>query len=401
MDNIGGTQAAGTSRGGDARPSLPSDRLSLRVAGVDPERGFGGGETQVLGLSLELDRAGHRAEVVCDPDGELWRRAQAAGLVCRPLKIRNSIDVAAGFRLRNLITRRRYDVVHFHTSRAHALAPYTQGLDITRVVTRRMDYPPNRIFGPYLYNRAVEGVIAISEGVAEALAESAVARQNLHVISSGVDCADFSPPTNAERAEARARLGLDRADIAVGAVGALTARKGHRYMIDALAIARRTTASPLRGFIAGDGDLASELAAHAREADAESPVLMLGQLADPRNLLRALDIFVMPSLKEGLGVAALEAMACGIPVIASDVGGLREVVEESVSGRLIAPENVRALAEAVADLAREPSARASMGAAARQRAIDKFGMAAMAARTVDFYMALRAKRGVSHERRTD
>ncbi|MGH7836732.1 MAG: glycosyltransferase family 4 protein, partial [Candidatus Binataceae bacterium] len=87
----------------------------LRVAGVDPERGFSGGETQVLGLTLELRRRGHRAEILCDPDGELWRRACAEGLVCHPLRVRNSVDVAAGMRLRTLLAREAYDVVHFHT----------------------------------------------------------------------------------------------------------------------------------------------------------------------------------------------------------------------------------------------------------------------------------------------
>ena len=66
---------------------------ALSVAGVDPERNFAGGETQVLGLTLELRAMGHRAELLCDPAGELWRRAQAAGIVCHPMPIRNALDL--------------------------------------------------------------------------------------------------------------------------------------------------------------------------------------------------------------------------------------------------------------------------------------------------------------------
>src|SRR5437868_13581702 len=89
----------------------------LSIAGLDPERNFAGGETQVLGLTLELRAMGHRAELLCDPAGELWRRAHAAGLVCHPMLIRNALDAAAAAALRRRLREACYDVVHFHTSR--------------------------------------------------------------------------------------------------------------------------------------------------------------------------------------------------------------------------------------------------------------------------------------------
>ncbi len=142
----------------------------LSVAGVDPERNFAGGETQVLGLALELRAMGHRAELLCDPAGELWRRAQTAGVVCHPLPIRNALDLVAAAALRRQLRRGRYDVVHFHTSRAHAMAPWVRGLTRAAVVTRRMDYVPNRLFAPWLYGRhTVDGVAAISAAVADGL----------------------------------------------------------------------------------------------------------------------------------------------------------------------------------------------------------------------------------------
>src|SRR5437763_17149489 len=109
---------------------------SLRIAGVDPELKFAGGESQVLGLTLELLACGHQAELICDPDGALRARAEAAGVRCHPLRVRNHIDVAAGFRLRALLQREAFDVVHFHTSRALALAPYAHASGATLVVTR-------------------------------------------------------------------------------------------------------------------------------------------------------------------------------------------------------------------------------------------------------------------------
>ncbi len=291
----------------------------LRIVGIDPERNFGGGETQVMGLTRELLRMGHRAELVCDPKGELWKQACAEQMTCHPLRVRNSIDLWAGLRLRAILSRGSYDVVHFHTARAHSLAPFTRKAARIQVVTRRMDYPPNRYFAPYLYNRAVDRVIAISAGVAEAVTRGGAARDRLRIVPSGVDCARFAPPSVEQRAQARARLGLDVSDVAIGAIGALVPRKGHRVLLDAMTLAgQMNNADAARGgrircLIAGAGPLAAELAGVARELGGQRRVTMLGALDDPRTLLWALDLFAMPSLNEGLGIAVLEAMACGYP----------------------------------------------------------------------------------------
>src|SRR5208337_163579 len=229
---------------------------ALSVVGVDPELGFAGGETQVLGLTTALGRGGHRAELICDPAGRLWERAAAAGIRCHPIRIRNAIDLAAGVRLRAILKRERYDVVHFHTSRAHSIAPFARGFGSTLVVTRRMDYRPNRVFAPYLYNRAVDGVIAISGGVADSLAAAGVDRQRTTVVPSGVDCERFRPPTPEDRAAARGALGISKGVFVISAVGALEPRKGHRYLIEAIGLLAATVASlKVKCLIAGHGSI--------------------------------------------------------------------------------------------------------------------------------------------------
>ncbi len=362
----------------------------LSIAGVDPERKFAGGETQVLGLTLELRAMGHRAELLCDPAGELWRRAQAAGVVCRPLPIRNALDFAAAVALRRRLRDGRYDVVHFHTSRAHAMAPWVRGLTRAAVVTRRMDYVPNRLFAPWLYGRrAVDGVAAISAAVADALARATGARERITVIPSGVDCAHFRPPSADERARARAALGLGDADFAVGAVGVLEPRKGHRYLVEAMALLGRGAAPQRRvvAIIAGGGSLRDPLAAEIRRLGLSDTVRMLGRVDDARAILWALDVFAMPSLREGLGVALLEAMGCGLPAVASRVGGIVDTVDDGRTGMLVAPCDARALADALAHLSAEAAARIAMGAAARAMAGERFSMASMARRTVELYRA--------------
>jgi glycosyltransferase involved in cell wall biosynthesis len=372
------------SREAPVRDAPDGASAPLEILGVDPEIDFAGGESQVLGLTLELIRAGHRAELACDPRGELWRRADDAGVTCHPLAIRNALDFGAGLRLRSLLHRRRFDVVHFHTARAHSLAPFARGLAGALIVTRRMDYRPNRLFASYLYNRAVDGVAAISSGVADALTRAGVASERIVLIPSGVDCERFGPPSPSERDEARDALGLGAGDIAIGTVGALEPRKGHRYLLQAIAELARSRAG-IRCFIAGDGSARPALQADIRRLGLEPAAHLMGRMHDPRTLLWALDIFALPSLKEGLGVALLEAMACGLAVVGSNVGGIADAIEDRRSGILVAAGNSSDLAVALGTLAENRDLRAAFGAAARKRVEERFGMAAMARQTLSLY----------------
>ena len=356
---------------------------ALSIVGVDPELGFGGGETQVLGLTLALAAGGHRAELICDPAGRLWERAIAAGIKCHPIRIRNAIDLAAGVKLRAILKRERYDVVHFHTSRAHSMAPLARGFGSTLVVTRRMDYRPNRVFAPYLYNRAVDGVVAISGGVADSLAAAGVERQRITVVHSGVDCDRFRAPTSQERADARGALKIADTEFVISAVGALEQRKGHRYLI--AAIGAIAASGKFRCFIVGQGLIGRVLQDEIAVIRSLDRIKLLGRVDDVRELLWASDAFAMPSLKEGLGVAALEAMASALPVIASDVGGLREVVEDGRTGIIVPPANPEKIASAIKRLAESPELRTQMSAAARARVVENYSMEQMAARTLALY----------------
>lgn len=363
----------------------PEHAPALSVVGIDPEPGFGGGESQVLALTLALAKGGHRAELICDRAGRLWERAVAAGIKCHPLRIRNAVDLAAGIRLRAILKRERYDVVHFHTSRAHSMAPFARGFARALVVTRRMDYRPNRVFAPYLYNRAVDGVIAISGGVADSLTSAGVDRSRIRIVHSGVDCDRFRPPTPDERAAARAALKISDGEFVVSAVGALEQRKGHRYLIAAMGtLAARGN---FKCLIAGQGSIGTVLQHEIAILRRTDRMKLLGRVEDTRELLWASDVLAMPSLKEGLGVAALEAMAAGLAVIASDVGGLRDAVEHDRTGIVVPPANPEAIASAIEWLAKSDDLRARMGAAARARAVEKYSTDKMAAQTLAVYRA--------------
>lgn len=360
---------------------------ALRIVGVDPELAFAGGESQVLGLTLELIRQGSCAELLCDPDGELWNRAQAQGVRCFPLRIRNALDIGAGVRLRRFLRLRHYDVVHFHTARAHALAPWVRGCGGAMIVTRRMDYRPNRFFARWLFHHAVDRVVAISSGVAEAMKSSGVARARIKIIPSGVDTVRFRPPSAHEREQARAAWRIEPPQIAIGAVGWLTERKGHRYLIDAISRLSGLVSRPIRCVIAGAGPLAEKLKAQSAALGLENRVTVAGPVLDPLALLWALDVFALPSLREGLGVALLEAMACGLACVASRTGGIVDAIEDGRSGLLVNSANPQELAGQLARLIADAQLRSQIGAQARLRAVDRFSLKVMAQSTMELYRA--------------
>ncbi|HEY2663825.1 MAG TPA: glycosyltransferase family 4 protein [Candidatus Binataceae bacterium] len=364
-----------------------NQKPALRIVGVDPELAFAGGESQVLGLTRELIRQGACADLLCDPDGELWDRAQAAGVRCFPMRIRNALDIAAGIRLRRFLRATPYDVVHFHTARAHALAPWARRCGPATIVTRRMDYRPNRLFAPWLFHRAVDRVVAISSAVAEAMVGSGVDRARIKIIPSGVDTDRFRPPSDGEREKARAAWGIGPQSIAIGAVGQLTERKGHRHLIEAIYELRDSLSHPIRCVIAGAGPLADNLKAQSAALGLENVVTIAGPMLDPLALFWALDVFAMPSLREGLGVALLEAMACGLACVASRSGGIAEAIEDGRSGLLAQPASAPELAGQLRRLINEPQVRSQIGAQARMRAVNRFSLKAMAQSIMELYRA--------------
>ncbi len=363
---------------------MPPAEAPLAILHVDPERGLGGGEAQVLGLMRHLAGAGDRQVVAADPDGMLAGAAAALGIRVTPLRIRNHVDVPAGRRLARLLASERYDIVHFHTARAHAMSAFLGRPNTRRVVTRRMDYRPRGgWYARWLYEQGADAVVAISDGVRAALVASGVRPERITVVPSGVDVERFVV-ADARRTVERAHLGLGDGEFVLAIVGALEGRKGHATLFEALARVREPR---VRLLCAGTGSLADALAARRDATGLAERVRFLGHVADVPGLLAAVDAVVMPSRYEGLGVAALEAMAAARPVIATRAGGLPEVVGDD-AGLLVDVDDVDGLTAAIVRLATNPQTAHALGAAGRARVASRFTLAAMAQGTRDVYRRL-------------
>jgi glycosyltransferase involved in cell wall biosynthesis len=248
-----------------------------------------------------------------------------------------------------------------------------------------MDYPEaNNWYTRYLYNQKVDGVIAISRKIVELLVQAGVDPEKIRLIYSGIDLRRFEP--------AASDCGVQNEEIVVGMAAVLEERKGHRFLLEA---ARQLKAQGCRiqYYLAGEGSLRKSLEEMSSRLGLKENVRFLGFVADMPAFLSKVDIFVLPSLFEGLGVSVLEAMAAGKPVIASRVGGLAELVIDAVTGFLVGPGDIEGLAGAILKLEGDRAMIGEMGRKGRERVRENFTMEQMARQNEEYYYDLLGRTG--------
>jgi glycosyltransferase involved in cell wall biosynthesis len=300
----------------------------------------------------------------------LAKELESAGISVTPLEktVGPSLRVLAG--LRSSIAKLRPDIVHTHNSTAHY---YTAGASVglpkvTLVNTRhgmgcRRDDRRETLF--QLAARRTKAVVAVCEqSRARFVNDGLIAASLARVVPNGIAVDRFEPAGDAERARAKRELGLAPASLTIGTVGRLNWAKDHALLIDSFALMRRSIPDASL-VIAGGGELYHDLSGRVQALGLSDCVVMTGDRQDVPLLIRAFDVFAMSSRTEGYSIALLEAAAAGLPMVATDVGGNREIVRHNVSGLLVPHGDARSLADALALLAANKTLRDRMGCAAR------------------------------------
>lgn len=282
---------------------------------------------------------------------------------------------------------RDYDLVHAHGLRGAWIAgPAARRARVPFLFTAHNLAPAPSALVRALFGWALKGhsaAIAVSAAVAASL--SAYAIDRVQVIPGGIDADGLRAGADASRA--RAAFGIPEGAPLVAGAGRLAPEKGFATLIEASPrIAREGGAIVV---IAGDGPLRERLDDLARSRGGAAR--LAGRMDRPGDLLAAADVVAAPSLQEGLGLVPIEAMALGKPVVASDVGGLAEVVEHGVTGLLTPPGDPGALADAVLSLLRDAAMREAMGEAGRRRVLERFTLSRMCDATGALYRAVLAR----------
>ncbi len=378
-----------------------TDGRPLRVATVITRLDGGAGQHALRGARV-LDPAEFTMTIITGSGGPLLAEAVAAGLevVVEPslrAPVAPASDLRALTRLSTLLRRRQFDVVHTHCAKAGALGRLAaHRARVPRLVHTYHGFPFHEFQGAarrqgYIQierrlGRITDVALCVGTGVAvEAVRRRLIAPERVRTIGVVADGADQAaarpPPAAARRRRARAELGLPADATVVGAVGRLTYQKAPD---DFLAALRALGRPGVTGVWVGDGELAGQVAARAARLPG-SQVLLAGQRSNVPDLLPAFDVFALPSRYEGLPTVVVEAMVCGIPVVATAVNAVGDVVIPGETGLLVPPGRPELLAEAVGFLLDTPAAAARMAATARDRLGTRFGENALRGALVAAY----------------
>jgi len=361
----------------------------VRILQVSSARAFGGGERHVADLARGLAARGHEVYAALAPGSPLRGELDAlppANVLTLPL--RNALDLGSAVRLARFTREHRIDVVHAHVARDYTLAAFAarRAPRSRLVVTRHVLFPLGRVHR-YALSR-VARVVAVSHAVARALgAQGLFPAEKIRVVPNAVDLERFE----AARAEfERGREVGTRARLRVGLVGELSEVKGQDVFLRAAALVLPRFGGAAEFVVVGadtsrEGRHRARLEALAAELRLGDGVRLSGEWEDTADVLPSFDLFVSASRSEAFGIAMVEAMACGVPVVATATEGAREIVEHGVDGLLVPVGDAGALAEAITSLLADDARRKLFGARARESARARFGLASMIEATERVY----------------
>jgi glycosyltransferase involved in cell wall biosynthesis len=302
--------------------------------------------------------------------------------------MRGEADFWAATRLALILKRKKCQLIHYHDAHAVMLGALASRIAKVplRVLTRRVDFPLNEnLVSRWKYQKNIDAFIAVSTGVQDVLVKGGIERRKIYVVPDGID---FTPyEENKERGALRVELNFSPDDYVVGIVAHLADHKGHKYLIEAIRLLKEKLPQ-VRLIIVGEGPLKLELSRQVKDFHLEDVVFFLGFREDIPRILASLDLFVLSSHLEGLGSSLLEAMASRLPVVATRVGGIPDVVIHQETGLLVPPKNPPALAEAILDMYTHRERARQMGQKGYEVVHRKFSAEAMASRVIDVYQRL-------------
>ncbi|MFC1573000.1 glycosyltransferase family 4 protein [Candidatus Eisenbacteria bacterium] len=365
----------------------------MRTLHVDSGKIWRGGQRQCCLLGSRLAAWGHETHLVCRSESPLWNRCEATGIALHPLRAIGEVDLWAAYVFARLLRGVQPQIVAAHD--AHALSIVAlgrslagrQGRTVQIVYHRRVDVPlGGGFFSRWKVNQA-DLFICVSRRIAEIVTQSGVAPEKVCVVHSGTRGID---PSRRERGDLLRELGIKPSASVLGTIGGLIPHKGHAVLLEALARLSHAVGD-VHLLIIGDGQLRGSLVTQAMRLEIDNRVHFLGERSDLGVLFSAMDLFVHPSLTEGLGSSILDAFSAGIPVVASRTGGIPEAVIDGETGLLAEPGDAGDLSEVIGRALEDRAAGSARACRAKQLFEEHFTHESMAKKTLACYSRLVGK----------
>jgi glycosyltransferase involved in cell wall biosynthesis len=374
----------------------------LRILQLSSASTLGGGERHFADLSHALAARGHDVYAALRPDSPLRERLSLPDANVVALPLRNALDVASASRLAAFARENEIEIIHAHVARDYPLAAHAARLakGTRLVLTRHVPFALNSLHRLALAN--VSRVIAVSAGVARKLREQGIfSPDKIRVVPNGVDFDHYDRALEGFEREKYRRTLSTSARLLVGTVGELSEAKGQEDFVRAAASVVRRAGSAQGGatgvefLIVGEDNSEDQRARRRLERIIEEESLrgrvhFRGYAPDLPRLLAALDVYVSASRAEAFGLATVEAMICGAPVVATATDGSREIVEDGRTGRLVPVGNVEALAAALAELLKDARERERFSTNALHSVTERFSLKRMVDETERIYRSVLA-----------
>jgi len=349
---------------------------------------IGGITSYVLTLAAGLKKRGHNV-YIASSGGELVPKFIAEGIVYLPIPIKTKSEISykilvSRLKLLKIIREKNIDIIHANTRVTQVLSFLIQRAQGKPYVSTCHGFFKKRLFRK-IFPCWGDKVIAISASVKEHLMQDfGVKEDKIRVIHNGIDIKKFQIPNSKSKIEIKKKLGLSDGPV-IGIVARLSEEKGHSYLIQAMpeVITKIPRAQLL---IVGEGRRKAELLNLVRTIGLEKNVFFLPPVMDTQEVLSSLDLFVLPSLKEGLGLAAMEAMVSGLGVIGSDVGGIKSLIQDNYNGLLVRPADTQGLSDAILELLQNPKKIEFLGNNARTFIEQNFSQEEMVQETEGVYL---------------
>ncbi|BCJ87757.1 glycosyltransferase [Effusibacillus dendaii] len=356
---------------------------------------FGGAEQHLLGLIQSLDREQWEPHVIVFYQGELAERLQQLQIPVSVISLQTARTLFGLRAVRKLIGAIHPDIVHTHGVRANlagrlAKLSLPSGFKLITTIhsVLELDYPvpwKRAIFG-FLEKRTwflVDHFILVSRAMQQTLYQKGLPQNRTSVIHNAIRLPD-QPPARPSFSRLRAELQLPQDAVLVGTVARLHKVKGHSYLMRAAGMLQNQFPDVHYVWIGG-GELEAELKQAAIEAGLQQRIHFLGVRQDVAELLPQFDLFVLPSVSEGLSIALLEAMMSGVPVIATAVGGNPEVVAEGEDGMLVPSQDADALCSAIQSALSTPEQMKRMGQTGQQKVFQYYSLQRLVQETEEIY----------------
>lgn len=370
----------------------------VRLLLITHDLNIGGLQRVVVDIALNLDPARYVVSVLALRDGGPFEAdLREAGIPVYRLPVTSGhVDYFAFWKIRRLMVSLAPDIVHTHNTQPFiegTLAAMLAGRPAVVHTDHGRRFPDKRryMWMEWLASKAVAGIVSVSEdNKASLVTHEHIAPSLIRVIPNGIDGKKYQ--ATIDGGLKRAALGLEPdAWPVLGWCGRLSPEKGLSVLLRAVPDLVRQYPR-LRLVLAGDGILRKELESQAEEAGIAAHVRFLGARSDVPEVLQLLDLFVLPSLREGLPLVLLEAMAAGLPIVATDVGGNHQAVTDGVTGYLVPSEHPEALAQVIGRLLHDDTMRRRFSDEARRRFAEQFTIGRMVERYDDVYRQCLANR---------